>query len=565
MKKILSLASALLLVIAFAGGTSVNIALASDAFTYSFGPGATDNTTGGEVTKLQKFLAKDKAIYPEQTATGEFDMPTMRALQRWQAKYGIISAGTPDTTGYGRVGARTRALLNTQFGVSVAGAIVLTRNFGLGASDSGTGGEVTKLQQILAQDKVIYPTGLITGYFGPATERAVKAWQAKQGIVSGGTPESTGYGRIGAKTRESLNAYAQSTMKKPISATAKPITGGAVNTGALSVKASRDLVSTYDLVKSAVLTNTLSSSFIGTGNGLPVTFTQSGVPAGITVPKTLSCTTPCSVENKVTIAPKLPVGAYPITVTAVAGNEKAEGTYTITIGSPTAFSFSVVPSGTITVKKSLSGSVTGSNSITLRTETGEPQAVFLTQTTGEKNIQLKDLGNCVPPCSKVNSVTVGYDVLSGTYPVTVTGKSADGISRSASYNVIVEYNEKFGYHISNQDDPDRSITMTVPVGQSVTSYIPLKFIMDGGSPSFASVKQTGTSPIGVSASLSGCMLPCSPTLAVTLSPSVKVGTPTVTFSVSANYVDPLDGKTKTLTRTYSEKIVVVTGNSGAVN
>jgi peptidoglycan hydrolase-like protein with peptidoglycan-binding domain len=63
------------------------------------------------VANLQIVLAKDAALYPEAAVTGTFGPATERAVQRWQAKYGIVSAGSPASTGYGAVGARTLALL----------------------------------------------------------------------------------------------------------------------------------------------------------------------------------------------------------------------------------------------------------------------------------------------------------------------------------------------------------------------------------------------------------------------------------------------------------------------
>lgn len=57
--------------------------------------------------------------------------------------------------------------------------------------------QVTKLQQILARDPSIYPEGLVTGYFGTATERAVKRFQKKYGI------EQVGY--VGPRTRTLLS------------------------------------------------------------------------------------------------------------------------------------------------------------------------------------------------------------------------------------------------------------------------------------------------------------------------------------------------------------------------
>lgn len=56
----------------------------------------------------------------------------------------------------------------------------LTRPLSRGSS----GDDVRKLQEFLAKDKEIYPDGLITGFFGPLTEAAVKKWQEKHGIES---------------------------------------------------------------------------------------------------------------------------------------------------------------------------------------------------------------------------------------------------------------------------------------------------------------------------------------------------------------------------------------------
>lgn len=57
--------------------------------------------------------------------------------------------------------------------------------------------QVSKLQQILAKDSSVYPEGLITGYFGLATERAVKRFQKKHGLQQ--------IGSVGPQTRKLLN------------------------------------------------------------------------------------------------------------------------------------------------------------------------------------------------------------------------------------------------------------------------------------------------------------------------------------------------------------------------
>lgn len=63
-----------------------------------------------------------------------------------------------------------------------------------------SGPDVSALQRFLqAQGVFTHPE--ITSYFGPATESAVQRWQAQHGVVSSGTPNTTGYGVVGALTR----------------------------------------------------------------------------------------------------------------------------------------------------------------------------------------------------------------------------------------------------------------------------------------------------------------------------------------------------------------------------
>lgn len=72
------------------------------------------------------------------------------------------------------------------------------------ALDVGSrGDDVKALQAFLAKDKAIYPEGLMTGVFGPATKRAVGRFQIKYGLVK--TTWDPAYGFVGAKTRAQLN------------------------------------------------------------------------------------------------------------------------------------------------------------------------------------------------------------------------------------------------------------------------------------------------------------------------------------------------------------------------
>lgn len=87
---------------------------------------------------------------------------------------------------------------------TAAVCVSLARNIGPDSADANSGGDVTRLQQFLAQDFSIYPEGRVTGYFGPATTRAVQRWQAAHNLVSFGSPKTTGFGSVGPRTRAAM-------------------------------------------------------------------------------------------------------------------------------------------------------------------------------------------------------------------------------------------------------------------------------------------------------------------------------------------------------------------------
>ncbi|HEY4503916.1 MAG TPA: peptidoglycan-binding protein [Candidatus Paceibacterota bacterium] len=181
-------------------------------------------TEGNEVTALQKFLAKDPAIYPEGIANGFFGPATERAVKRFQAKYGISQLG--------RVGPATRAKLkevSTPVGTipAVAPAVVpgcpagvvctpavsvmavFTKLLSKGISSI----DVKNLQKILNKDIETQIStsgdgspGNETDYFGAKTLQAVQKFQIKYNIA---TPGSAGYGTVGPATRAKLNELAK--------------------------------------------------------------------------------------------------------------------------------------------------------------------------------------------------------------------------------------------------------------------------------------------------------------------------------------------------------------------
>lgn len=84
-------------------------------------------------------------------------------------------------------------LITTGFMPLVARAETLTRQLEI----EMTGTDVSALQTFLAQDKTLYPQGIVTGYFGFLTKAAVANFQTRNGISA--------VGRVGPATLPVLN------------------------------------------------------------------------------------------------------------------------------------------------------------------------------------------------------------------------------------------------------------------------------------------------------------------------------------------------------------------------
>lgn len=154
-----------------------------------------------DVKRLQQLLASDKDIYPEGLITGTFGPLTEKAVKAFQKKYGLPQVG--------RVGPQTRTKLQEVFAGAEIKAVEkkpvepapISAVFVKDLKKGMTGPDVRRLQQLLAQDKVIYPEGIISGYFGEKTEVAVMRFQLKYTDVNYGDPE---FGMVGSKTRAKL-------------------------------------------------------------------------------------------------------------------------------------------------------------------------------------------------------------------------------------------------------------------------------------------------------------------------------------------------------------------------
>ena len=79
----------------------------------------------------------------------------------------------------------------------------ITQQLDLGAS----GADVTSLQTFLASDSTIYPSGIISGYFGSLTAAAVSRFQTANGLAS--------VGRVGPQTLALINSQMGGTTGGP--------------------------------------------------------------------------------------------------------------------------------------------------------------------------------------------------------------------------------------------------------------------------------------------------------------------------------------------------------------
>lgn len=117
--------------------------------------------------------------------------------------------------------------------------------FAKNLSPGQRGEEVKRLQELFSQDKEIYPEGLTTGFYGPATLKAVRRFQLKYGIIK--NESDLGSGLVGPKTRAKLSevfgkaAPAPTPILEPLPA---PVTAPAPAPSGMSENERQTLITT---------------------------------------------------------------------------------------------------------------------------------------------------------------------------------------------------------------------------------------------------------------------------------------------------------------------------------
>lgn len=207
--------------------------------------------SGADVSALQTYLMNIGYLKPV-VKGGYFDIPTLQAVQKYQATLRIISSGTPATTGWGIVGKATasalaackrprptparqavaRSAASAPSGQSEVGLTAFIAQlqaspptqppiFSRTLSRRASGTDVARLQFFLTQTGDY--SAEITGHFGVLTEQAVQSFQARNSIVSSGSAQRTGYGAVGSRTRAAIASTNLSPpAPEPIPATAAP-------------------------------------------------------------------------------------------------------------------------------------------------------------------------------------------------------------------------------------------------------------------------------------------------------------------------------------------------------
>ena len=151
-----------------------------------------------DVKTIQERLAK-LGYMASEDATGYYGDKTLAAVKRFQERNGLIADGS--------IGPETKA--------KILSSDALANAWVLGTS----GDEVQKIQDRLVELKYMSKS---TGYFGSDTEKAVKAFQSRNGL--------TADGRVGAQTSSVLfSSDAKKAASSSGGSTSKPSGGGSTS------------------------------------------------------------------------------------------------------------------------------------------------------------------------------------------------------------------------------------------------------------------------------------------------------------------------------------------------
>lgn len=228
----------------------------SPVFSGTFKKGASNS----DIKRLQILLNSDPDTRISSTGAGSpgnetdyYGNLTIQAVQKFQKKYDIVSSGTPETTGYGLLGPKTRAKIAEVFAQVAttpaavvaqpsAQAVSVSPVFSGGMAKGQSSADIKRLQVLLNSDPDTRiasagagSPGSETELFGSLTEKAIEKFQEKYGIAKKG---DAGYGYVGPKTRAKINEVFSATPATPATPTVSPATPATpASTGATDAQA----------------------------------------------------------------------------------------------------------------------------------------------------------------------------------------------------------------------------------------------------------------------------------------------------------------------------------------
>lgn len=166
-------------------------------FSQDLKPGVSNS----QVRDLQKFLNQNDYQLSQSgpgspgRETDYFGPLTAQALAKFQ------KANSLNEDGY--LGPITRQFINSLYSPLAEETPIKTLTIFIAPLYLGLKSEdVSRLQTLLASQPAIYPEGLVTGYFGPLTLKAVQRFQLEYKIIT--NQSDPGFGYVGPKTRAKL-------------------------------------------------------------------------------------------------------------------------------------------------------------------------------------------------------------------------------------------------------------------------------------------------------------------------------------------------------------------------
>ncbi|MDO8552036.1 MAG: peptidoglycan-binding domain-containing protein [bacterium] len=187
-------------VFAVSSTTKIKLPCGTQAFAAPLAP---SGTTTVSIANANGYSFSLEAMLMPQDSNGTYFVTSSRTLNITVYPAGTVLSSPTKSQSPSASVASSSSATTTQGQLPPAKANSLKYIFSRPLMRGSRNADVTALQKFLALYPAIYPAGAVTGFYGPATEKAVGLFQEKYGVAKKG---KTGYGTVGPNTRAKLNA-----------------------------------------------------------------------------------------------------------------------------------------------------------------------------------------------------------------------------------------------------------------------------------------------------------------------------------------------------------------------